>query len=345
MLLRRKRAAHPLQKRGVGIPTPWGNMSMFSCSFEDMEAMISTLLVISALIISFMVAMMLGIQRSDLVAGDMLWIDYLNMTSKPWLLTIDSGGIWHTTVNPYKWDWNNGGFVSHDIANKCVNTVGQLTTVIFVLTGSYFSLHMSQARGDTQLFERWLIVGLVMVGGSSILFFAAFFEGTSAIGNAMGILYPAIRWHDSYKDLLEEVKTGYHFGGKNFVVEPMAQKTLSNYAACGLSIGLVGGCLAIFVASWSWGQKDEEMSSFLDSLGLDARDIDEHARTFSRERLSVRQIKCLSLEQLAWIGIPCGDALKMLEGVQNIPDDNPEMQKHDAPSPSPTDGISIERSV
>ena len=308
--------------------------------------MISTLLVISALMISLIVAMMLGIQKSDLEDGDLLWINYLNMTSKPWVLTIDSGGIWHTTINPYIWDWSHGSFVSHDIAFKCIQTVGQLTTVIFVLMGTYFSLHTSKARDDARCFGRWMCLGMLLVVGSFVLFFAAFFQGTSAIGNAMGILYPAIRWHSSYTDLLEEVETGNHFEKRNFVVEPMAQSTLNNYAIAGIAIGLAGGSIANLLASWSSDPKDEEMSSFLHSLSLDELDVDEYLLTFSRERLSLGQIKHLSLEQLAWIGIPCGDALKMLQGRETISTVAPAELDTSSPvqeNPGPSTGISLRR--
>ena len=88
------------------------------------------------------------------------------------------------------------------------------------------------------------------------------------------------------------------------------------------------------------------MSSFLHSLSLDELDVDEYLLTFSRERLSLGQIKHLSLEQLAWIGIPCGDALKMLQGRETISTVAPAELDTSSPvqqNPGPSTGISLQR--
>jgi hypothetical protein len=310
----------------------WGKSIMSMTSFDDMDDMVSTLLVISALIMSFIVAMMLGIQRSDLEEGDRVWIEFLNMTSKPWVLTIDSGGIWHTTIDPFKWNWNYGGFVSHIIAFRCIEAVGQLVTVIFVLMATYFSLHISRARDDKKLFQKWMVSGWVLVIGSIGLFFKAFFTGATAIGNAMGILYPAIRRHNTYEELLAEVKSGNHFGAINFAVEPIAQSYLNDYAWAGITVGGVGGLLAFLMAS-SCKERNSEMSDFLNRLkdsdcnddksdgedGADNEigDIDDYLRIFLRERLSFSQLKVVTAEQLNGIGIPLGDALRIIEAAKS----------------------------
>ena len=319
MFKRRRR----IQKEPAAYEFRLLSFSIFRTSFEDIEAVISTLLVVSALLISVIVAIMVGIQRDDLKEGDLLWIDYLNMTSKPWVLTIGSDGIWHTTVDPFSWDWTNGGFVSHMIAYRSVRCVGLLTATILVLISTYVSLHISNAREHSESLKRWLIFGWVLIGGSFAMFLYAFFNSTQVIGNAMGILFPPIRQHSSYADLEREVASGDH-SNKNFIVEPTVQSLLSFYSITGLVIGVVGAVAALCVSARDVSstlvqdsdQEDskslEEIVIHLKSAGLKGM-VEEYCRILLDEKIDSRQLKSLSAEQLAWIGIPFGDALRISE--------------------------------
>jgi hypothetical protein len=295
------------------------NFSILRCSFEDIEAMISTLLVVSALVISVIVAIMIGIQKDDLKEGDMVWINYLNMTSKPWVLTIDSNGIWHTTVDPFIWDWTYGGFVSHMIANRSIRCVGLLTATILILISTYLSLHISNAREHSESLKRWLIFGSMLIGGSFAMFLYAFFDSSLVIGNAMGILFPAMRQHASYADLEKEVSSGDH-RYKNFIVEPKVQSLLGYYSTTGLVIGVGGAILALCVSardvssSLVQEKSKKEIMNHLEKAGLNGDEsVQEYCSILLRENIDSHQLQRLSAEQLAWMGIPFGDALRISE--------------------------------
>jgi hypothetical protein len=327
------------------IPLFW-NISFLRCSFEDIEAMISTLLVLSALIISVVVAIMVGIQRDDLKEGDMLWINYMNMTSKPWVLTIDAEGIWHTAVDPFSWDWSYGGFVSHVIADRSIKSVGYLIAAIFILTATYLSLHVSNAREDPCCLRRWLFFGCWLIGGSFALFLIAFFQSTMVIGNAMGILFPAIRRHASYSDLVQEVGSADH-SNKNFIIEPKVQGELQYYTITGLVVGLVGGFLALcasmqFISSETDDEKEknEEMFNHLKNADLGGdENVEECCNILLREHINLKQLGKLSAEQLAWMGIPYGDALRIVEKGSDI-SSSTKSQAYDTDSPVTVQRIS-----
>ncbi len=297
--------------------------------------MISTLLVLSALIIGFISAIMFGIQRSDLIDGDMLWINFYNMTSKPWILTIDANGIWHTTMDPFAFSFTDGGFASHVIGNRSIQAVARLVGVIFALTGAYFSLHISDGRSDPDRMQRWMIFGCILIAGSLSMFFYAFFDATMVIGNAIGTLYPPIRQHSSYDALLESVRTGGHIKSvnQNCILEPKAQNDLQYYAILGLAAGTAGGALAVIAANFSGPTENEkDIIKYLKALDLNSRKPSPHgepskgvsprlkfdyhrwAHIFSGvQNLEVEQLKLLTAEHLMWIGMPYGDAFRLVE--------------------------------
>ena len=318
MLYRRKKE-RKATSTACKIPV-FSNISLLRCSFEDIEAVISTLLVLSALIISVIVAIIVGIQRDDLKEGDMLWINYMNMTSKPWVLTIDSDGIWHTAVNPFVWDWGYGGFVSHMIADRSIKSVGYLITAIFILTATYLSLHISNAREDTTCLRRWVFFGCWLIAGSFALFLIAFFQSTTVIGNAMGILFPAMRQHSSYSDLVQEVGSTDH-SNKNFIIEPKVQGDLWYYTVTGLVVGLVGGFLAVCASMQisssetdARKKKNVEMHNHLKNADLGEDDhVEECCKILLQEHIDMQQLHKLSAKELAWMGIPYGDALRIFE--------------------------------
>ena len=210
------------------------NIFQQNLTFEDVEAILQILVVVSALIMTFVVSFMVGIQRSDLEAGDRLWINHKNMTEKPWLLTIDQHGLWHTTSDPFTWG-RDGGFVSHVIAYRVVHSMGLLVAVVFLVTISYLSLHISRAREDPEHLQRWLMIGQVVIVASSVMFVAALWFAISAIGNIMGILYPPILMHPTYSDMQSFIAEDGSAG--NFAIEPLAQEGLRLYCICSISAG------------------------------------------------------------------------------------------------------------
>ncbi len=284
--------------------------------------MISTLLILSALIIGFISAIMFGIQRSDLIDGDMLWIKFYNMTSKPWLLTIDENGIWHTTMDPFGFGFIDGGFASHVIGNRSIQAVARLVGVIFALTGAYFSLHISGGRSDPDKMQRWILFGWIVIAGSLIMFFYAFFDATMVIGNAIGTLYPPIRQHSSYDELLESVRNGGHIksANQNCILEPKAQHDLQFYAILGLAAGVVGGACAVIAANFSVPTATElEMLAYLMELNLEEFDSRGWARIFSgAQKMKAGQLKLLTAEHLMWIGMPYGDAFRLVEAQKSV---------------------------
>lgn len=158
--------------------------SVLNPRFEDVEALMQIMLLLTALVISVVVASITSIEATDIREGDLWWLDAEDLLDE---LTVDEDGFWAVHGNPF------GYFQSHRYAIRAIAAIACFSACLFITTFMYVSLILSPARDDQKFLQRWWRIGSLPLLLSLVTFIGGCTLSTWSLSYALGLLYPGVR--------------------------------------------------------------------------------------------------------------------------------------------------------
>lgn len=158
--------------------------SVLNPRFEDVEALMQIMLLLTALVISVVVASITSIEATDIREGDLWWLDAEDLLDQ---LSVDDDGFWAVHGNPF------GYFQSHRYAIRAIAAIACFSACLFITTFMYVSLILSPARDDQAFLQRWWRIGSLPLLLSLVTFIGGCTLSTWSLSYALGLLYPGVR--------------------------------------------------------------------------------------------------------------------------------------------------------
>jgi len=167
--------------------------------YESIKTSFETLLVLCALLLSFVLATMFTVGREDLEKCDLWWLGINNHTSAR--LHIDKHGYWHDKIGSAfnKYPIHEGetipsSFASHLIIYRATMSIGAYMGCLLLLTFLFLSLTMSNASYSAAHFAAWWYPGgLVGTIVAVVAFLVGLIQGTRNIDDIISCNFPGIK--------------------------------------------------------------------------------------------------------------------------------------------------------
>ena len=167
--------------------------------YESIKSSFETLLVLCALLLSFVLATMFTVGREDLEKCDLWWLGVNNHTNAR--LHIDKHGFWHDKIGtPFnKYPIHAGEtapsyFASHLIIYRSTMSIGAYMGCLLLLTFLFLSLTMSNASYSRAHFAAWWYPGgLFGTIVAVTFFFVGLIQGMRGIDDIVSCNFPGIK--------------------------------------------------------------------------------------------------------------------------------------------------------